>query len=59
MSTATEDVRKFNKFDQELSNQLHLARLTVTRDDWMALSDIRPFLNENDADIDDVLADVN
>ena len=68
MATATEDILKFIKFDRELSNQLLLARQeitepenepTVTRDDWMVLSEIRPILSENDGEIDDVLADVN
>ncbi len=54
LATATEDVLKFIKFDRELSNQLLLARQeiteqenepTVTRDDWMVLSEIRPILS--------------
>jgi hypothetical protein len=66
LATAGDDVLKYVKFDRELSNQLLLARQevvepgnepSVTRDDWMILSEIRPIMGEND--IDDVVADLN
>jgi hypothetical protein len=66
LATASDDVLKYVKFDRELSNQLLLARQevvepvnqpSVTRDDWMILSEIRPIMNE--IDIDDVVPDAN